>query len=181
MRYFGKQELISLGMLLCWCLTMALMTFIFVSTGFSYADTQEEVVPVERTVEVEPVVVEEVIVEEDLPYTDAEIELIALVTVAEAEGESEFGKRLVIDTVLNRVESEGFPDSVEEVIYQPHQFTSMWNGRTDRCTVTDDIIKLVKEEIKSKVSPDVLYFRADYFHDFGTPLFAEGNHYFSTN
>lgn len=179
MRYFGKQELISLGMLLCWCLTMALMTFIFVSTDSSYANTQE-VVPVEKTVEVEPKVAEEVEVEE-LPYTDAEIELIALVAVAEAEGESEFGKRLVIDTVLNRVESEGFPDTVEEVIYQPHQFTSMWNGRTDRCTVTDDIIKLVKEEIKSKVSPEVLYFRAGYFHDFGTPLFAEGNHYFSTN
>lgn len=180
MRYFGKQELIGLGMLLCWGLTMALMTFIFVSTDLSYADTKTEVAPVEKTVEVESEVIEEVVVEE-LPYTDSEIELIALVAVAEAEGESEFGKRLVIDTILNRVESEGFPDTVEEVIYQPNQFTSMWNGRTDRCTVTDDIIKLVKEEIASKVSPDVLYFRAGYFHDFGTPLFAEGNHYFSTN
>lgn len=181
MKYFGKQELISLGMLLCWCLTMALMTFIFVSTDFSYASTESDVAPVEKTVEAEPEVVEEVTVVEELPYTDSEIELIALVTIAEAEGESELGKRLVIDTVLNRVESEGFPDTVEEVIYQPHQFTSMWNGRTDRCTVTDEVIKLVKEEIASKVCPDVLYFRTGYFHDFGTPLFAEGNHYFSTN
>lgn len=180
MRYFGKQELISLGMLLCWCVMMALMTFIFVTTELSYADTKTEVVQVEKTVEVDPEVIEEVTVEE-LPYTDSEIKLIAWVTVAEAEGESEFGKRLVIDTVLNRVESDGFPDTVEEVIYQPNQFTSMWNGRADRCTVTDDVIKLVKEEIASKVCPDVLYFRTGYFHDFGTPLFAEGNHYFSTN
>lgn len=178
MRYFGKQELIGLGALLCWCILMALMTFLFISTDESYAETKTKVVAVEEVNE--PEVIEEV-VEPDLPYTDSEIELIALVTVAEAEGESELGKRLVIDTVLNRVESEGFPDTVEEVIYQPYQFSSMWDGRTDRCTVTDDIIKLVKEEIASKVSPDVLYFRTGYFHDFGTPLFAEGNHYFSTN
>ena len=47
--------------------------------------------------------------------------------MAEAEGECEEGKRLVIDTILNRVDSEHFPDTVYEVIYQPNQFSSMWN------------------------------------------------------
>lgn len=37
--------------------------------------------------------------ERKCPYTDEEIELIALVTLAEAEGECEEGKRLVIDTI----------------------------------------------------------------------------------
>ena len=36
--------------------------------------------------------------------SDEELELLALVTMAEAEDESELGKRLVIDTVLNRVD-----------------------------------------------------------------------------
>ena len=57
-----------------------------------------------------------------------DVELIALVTMAEAEGECEEGKRLVIDTILNRVDSEHFPDTVYDVIYQPNQFSSMWNG-----------------------------------------------------
>ena len=46
-----------------------------------------------------------------------EIELIALVTMAEAEGEPEEGKRLVIDTILNRVDFGEFPSTVTEVIY----------------------------------------------------------------
>lgn len=113
--------------------------------------------------------------------TEEEIELIALVTMAEAEGESELGKRLVIDTILNRVDSElGYmPDTVTEVIYQPDQFSSMWNGRVDDCYVTDDVRQLVREEIKSRTNYDVLYFHAKKYGKFGTPMFSEGNHYFS--
>lgn len=37
--------------------------------------------------------------------SDADIELLALLTMAEAEGECEEGQRLVIDTVLNRVDN----------------------------------------------------------------------------
>ena len=70
--------------------------------------------------------------------------------MAEAEGESEYGKRLVIDTVLNRVDSEHYPDTVFEVIYQPSQFSSMWNGRVDRCCVTDEICQLVREELQER-------------------------------
>ena len=50
-----------------------------------------------------------------------DIELIALVTMAEAEGECEEGKRLVIDTILNRIDSEHFPDTASGVIYQANQ------------------------------------------------------------
>lgn len=141
----------------------------------------------EKTIE-EPVV-EATIVEEVDPepvytgpvYTDEEIELIALVTMAEAEGESELGKRLVIDTLLNRVETDGFPNTVEEVVYQPGQFESMWNGRVDRCDITDEVIQYVKEEIENRSFDEILYFRAGYYHDFGTPVVNVGNHYFSTN
>ena len=41
-----------------------------------------------------------------------EKELLAVITMAEAEGESERGKRLVIDTVLNRVDSKKFPNTI---------------------------------------------------------------------
>ena len=47
--------------------------------------------------------------EEVIPKMSREdVELIALVTMAEAEGECEEGKRLVIDTILNRVDSGTF-------------------------------------------------------------------------
>lgn len=109
-----------------------------------------------------------------------DIELIALVTMAEAEGESEYGKRLVIDTILNRIDHPAFPNTAEGVIYQSGQFEAMWNGRVNRCYVQDDIVQLVKEEIESRSNYDVMFFVAGGFSAYGTPLLAEGNHYFSS-
>lgn len=117
-------------------------------------------------------------VKDNLIYSEDEIELLALVTVAEAEGESEYGKRLVIDTILNRVDSKSFPNTIHGVIYQKNQFTSMWNGRINRCKVTDDIRQLVREEMESRTNSEVLFFTAGGYGKYGTPLFQEGNHYF---
>ena len=118
----------------------------------------------------------------EMILTEEEIELIALVTMAEAEGESEYGKRLVIDTILNRVDSdvEYMPDTVHEVIYQPNQFSPMWNGRIDRCYVREDIYQLVKEELVSRTNDEVMFFHAGRYGEYGTPMFSEGNHYFSS-
>ena len=107
------------------------------------------------------------------------MELIALVTMAEAEGECEEGKRLVIDTILNRVDSEHFPDTVYEVVYQPNQFSSMWNGRVDRCEVRADICDLVYEELESRSNYDVVFFTAGEYSAYGVPMFQVENHYFS--
>lgn len=141
------------------------------------ASSEEEIV--------EEVVVEEIedaVVEELPTISQEEIELIALVTMAEAESESEMGKRLVIDTILNRVDSDlsYFPDTITQVIYQPDQFSPIWDGRINDCYVDEDICQLVREELKSRTNYDVLYFHADKYGKYGTPLFAEGNHYFSS-
>ena len=122
------------------------------------------------------------VLEKEEPLMSREdIELIALVTMAEAEGECEEGKRLVIDTILNRVDSEiaYFPDTVEEVVYQKNQFSSMWNGRVDRCEITEEICLLVEEELESRTNSEVLYFHAKKYGKYGTPLFSVGDHYFS--
>ena len=123
----------------------------------------------------------EVVNEEiELLMTREDIELIALITMAEAEGESEYGKRLVIDTILNRVDSSYFPNSVYSVIYQKNQFTSVWNCRLDRCYVDSDICQLVIEEVANRTNYDCLYFTAGGYGKYGTPLFKVGNHYFSS-
>ena len=115
-----------------------------------------------------------------ITMSEEDIALIALVTMAEAEGECELGKRLVIDTILNRMDHETkWPDTAYGVIYQPSQFTSMWNGRVDRCYVRDDIVQLVREELESRTNYDCYYFRMDYYCKWGPPLFQVGCHYFS--
>lgn len=118
---------------------------------------------------------------DDIPKaTVTEIALIAMVTMAEAEGESEEGKRLVIDTILNRVDSDYWPDTIEEVIYQPGQFSSMWNGRINKCYVTDEIRELVIEELANRTNYDVVYFTAGAYGQYGKPMFQVGNHYFAS-
>ena len=122
---------------------------------------------------------EPVEVSADISYSKEEIDLIALVTMAEAEGEPEEGKRLVIDTILNRVDDPHFPDTVHGVIYQSNQFTCMWNGRSDRCCVRADIRDLVLQEMANRTDHDVVFFRTGHFSSYGTPLFQVGHHYFS--
>lgn len=106
--------------------------------------------------------------------------LIAKLVLAEAEGEPEMGKRLVIDTVLNRLESEDFPNTVYDVVYQPYHYDPAWDGRIDLFSELDDAFKLVVDEIHNRTNSEVLYFRTDKFHEFGTPMEQVGNHYFST-
>lgn len=118
--------------------------------------------------------------DQETSLPDEDIGLIALVTMAEAEGECEEGKRLVIDTILNRMDSEHFPDTAYDVIYQPYQFSSMWNGRVDRCEIQEDICQLVREELESRTSYDVIFFTAGRYSDYGVPLFQVENHYFSS-
>lgn len=67
--------------------------------------------------------------------TREEIELLALCTMAEAEGECEQGQRLVIDSVLNRVDNPHFPDTISEVIWQKNQYAGMYGDRITRCYV----------------------------------------------
>ncbi|MFQ7452836.1 MAG: cell wall hydrolase [Flavonifractor plautii] len=64
--------------------------------------------------------------------TQEEIDLIALCVMAEAEGEPEEGQRLVIDTILNRVDDPRFPGNVHDVIYQKNQFAGMYGERIER-------------------------------------------------
>ena len=114
-----------------------------------------------------------------LDYTEEEIELLALLTMAEAEGECEEGKRLVISTVLNRVDHPYFPDTINDVIYQSGQFEAMWNGRVNRCVVTEEVRQLVIDEMISRTNSEVMYFNAIGYPSYGKKLFKVGNHYFA--
>ena len=141
---------------------------------------------VEAKEHVQPIISTETIVKavpevkESPMYSVDDIELLALVTLAEAEGESEEGKRLVIDTILNRVDSDIFPNTIYDVVYQSGQFSSMWNGRALRVCVTEEVRELVREEIMVRSNRDVIYFTAGKYGQYGTPLFQVGNHYFAS-
>ena len=98
--------------------------------------------------------------------------------MAEAESETDIGKRLVIDTILNRVDSELFPNDIYDVIYQEDQFSCMWDGRFYDVWPDEDVQELVWEELEDRLNEDVIFYRTEYY-GYGTPLFQEGNHFFS--
>ena len=57
-----------------------------------------------------------------------DLRLLAQMIEAEASGEPYIGKVAVGAVILNRVESPLFPDTVEDVIFQPWQFEPVLNG-----------------------------------------------------
>lgn len=120
----------------------------------------------------------EEIISEEQQVTEEDIWLIAWITMGEAEGECEEGKRLVIDTILNRVDHRKFPNSIHDVIYQPSQFSCVWNGRLDRTSPTEEVCQLVREELTDRLNSDVVYFTAGGYGKYGEHLFQCGNHYF---
>lgn len=107
------------------------------------------------------------------------LEMLAYCTMAEAGNQCEEGKRLVIDTILNRVDSEYFPNTVEEVINAPGQFEVVARGTLYRTAPTDDIYDLIREEIAERTNDRVIYFTAGGYNPSGEPWQKVGDHYFS--
>lgn len=147
--------------------TKSIDDFPMKSPTFEFVNLSEEPV-----IQVEPVI--------ETPLEDWEIILLAKLTEAESGGEPEEGQRLVIDTVLNRMDHWAFPDTIYDVIYQPYHFSPCWNGGIDCYTGREDIIELIKEEMIQRTNYDVIYFCAGGYSQYGDPLFQVGNHYFSS-
>ena len=76
-------------------------------------------IPTEKVVTVEVQKILPRAIETEL--TDNDKELIASVVMAEGAYEDMIGKRLIVDTILNRKDSPAFPDTVQGVVYQDNQ------------------------------------------------------------
>lgn len=106
--------------------------------------------------------------------TNDDIKLIASVTISESGNQCILGQRYVIDTILNRIDHDDFPDNAYDVINSPNQYSK------GRPVPTDDVVQIVKEEIKDRTNDKVLYFRTQRYHGFGIPVTKIHDHYFST-
>lgn len=95
-------------------------------------------------------------------WSEEETYLLAKIAMAEAEGCNTQTKALIIMCVLNRVESNEFPDTIKEVIFQKNQFSPVDNGRWDRVEPNKDCYKAVKivMEAKYDYSEGATYFES---------------------
>lgn len=69
---------------------------------------------------------------ESWSFTENDEYLMARLAMAEQEDGDITSKALVIRIIINRVESDNFPDTVATVIFEKDQFTPIYNGRWEQ-------------------------------------------------
>ena len=123
-----------------------------------------------------------------LKLNDNEYKVLLKIVEAEAGSEDLTGKMLVANVIMNRVNSQKFPDTVTEVVYQRHQgkaqFSPTADGRIDTVNVSQETITAVEKVLNGEDSSNgALYFRSVYsnsgwFDSALTRVIEHGNHIF---
>ncbi len=153
----------------------------------SYVETIASVSSGQRVVDYE-------VLEQTMQYqlSDKDYDALLRIVEAEAGGEDQNGKLLVANVVLNRVNSDVFPDTVWDVVMQREQgiaqFSPTVDGRFQNVSVSEDTRTAVERALYGEdISQGALYFcareKADsdklkWFDRKLTKLFAYGHHEF---
>lgn len=123
---------------------------------------------------------------------EEEREILERIVEAEAGNQDAEGKLLVANVILNRVESDKFPDTVKEVVLQENngacQFSPVSSGRIWKVKVSQETSEAVERALEGEdLSDGALYFAARKHADgekmkwFDTKLmylFEHGGHEF---
>jgi len=97
--------------------------------------------------------------------TNEDIKILEQIVEPEATGEDIIGKILVANVIFNRMESEEFPDTVKEVVFQKvgdkYQFSPIADKRYWQVEVSEETREAVKRAISGEdYSQGALYFMA---------------------
>lgn len=138
-------------------------------TEYVYIEKEPEIVTEYVYIEVEPEPFY-------LNLTSEECDLLEQIAFAEAKGEGTRGMVMVMNVVLNRVEAEGYGDSIEEVIFAEGQFYTegMTPNVSEEC---HQAMSLVLEG--ADFSQGALYFNKYGYRSGKEPLFQYKNHFFT--
>lgn len=114
-------------------------------------------------------------------YYYDDLGLLACVVQAEAGNQDLYGKELVADVVLNRMDNDMFPSTIKEIIFQQNQFSTVTDGALNKAyyTVTDECYQAVKNEIADRNDNSILFFSAGGYSNYGANAYKYGDHYFS--
>lgn len=110
-----------------------------------------------------------------IDVTETEIQMMIRVVMSEASILNIDAMQAVASTIVNRVKSDLFPDSVYEILTQDNQYSMQDNGEpTKECELA------VYAALQYECFPaDMYYFRSGRYHDFGTEYIQIDGMYFS--
>ena len=110
-----------------------------------------------------------------------EFELLCRTVYCEAGNQDIKTQTMVALTILNRVKSDKFPNTVKGVVYQKNAYAvSQWKN-FESYKWTEQVEKAVKQALKSNKYPkDMYYFRTKHYHKFGRPYMKSDDLWFST-
>lgn len=93
--------------------------------------------------------------------SESDITILERIVEAEATSEDIYGKMLVANVVINRMNHKNFPDSVEGVVFQGGQFSPINDGRYQSVKVTSVTKEAVRRVLAGEdYSEGALYFFA---------------------
>ena len=150
-----------------------MMTILFFAIAMSMMIlTQEQTQAVEI-----PVVLTEIKTDQTQIDIDS-LEILAKCVEAEAGNQDQLGKRLVVDVILNRVDSERFPNDIISVISQENQFSVWGNGMLKKAKPTEDTFEAIQLELESRTDSEIMFFTAKHYNKYCIPAYVHGDHYF---
>ena len=103
-------------------------------------------------------------------------DLLYTLVQAEAGNQDLDGCRLVADVVLNRVADSHFPNTIEQVVYAPGQFSVVHNGALAKAQ--GNISQNAKIAVDMELSQDRLNTDILYFNNRDNGGWKHGGHWF---
>lgn len=96
-------------------------------------------------------------------FTDEEVTMMEYIIQQEVRGASLKHKRIIANVIVNRVNSDAFPDTIEGVLFQKGQFTSAQNYYNRKYPPDEDTKRAVWEVLNRQcedLSQGALFFYA---------------------
>ncbi|MBE5949780.1 MAG: cell wall hydrolase [Lachnospiraceae bacterium] len=93
--------------------------------------------------------------------TEEEYNILLHIAAAEAGGCDIYGRILVVNVILNRVDTKGFPNTIKEVVFQKNQFSPATKGTLWNVNVSDKTKEAVDRALAGEdYSCGALFFAA---------------------
>lgn len=100
-----------------------------------------------------------------ISLTQDELNLLYKLVFCEVGNEPVEAQIAVTNVIINRFNSDNFPNTVTEIIYQENQFSPVSDGSLSKCeSVPDEVKESVRKALKGEttVNNDTLYFFATW-------------------